>query len=366
MAIVQHQLDRLAKTAQNKGLSALLIAPSEDLVCVLGHAPMICERFQGLFILPSGDYFYICNLLYEDEMAERMDRDRVYPWFDGDGFLPTVKKVFTEKGLIGGKIGVSRAVRAFNTLAIAADMDVAFVDAMTLIHEARIIKSEEELNGLRKAAQIADEAFVKTLPDIKPGMTEAELKTILTGNMIALGGKGPGGLIASGPNGALPHYMGTGRVLQKGDAIVMDFGCFYDNMKSDTTRTVFLGEPTEKQKAVYALVLEANLAGEKAAFDGAFIPDIDKAARDVIDAAGYGKYFTTRLGHGIGYLGHEAPDIKKINEQNLEKGMAFSIEPGIYLTDEFGVRIEDIVCINLKGETEILNQSSKELTVIPC
>ena len=364
MSELKSRIEKLTEVVKAQNLSALLVAPSEDLVYIMGHSPMMCERFQGLFITATGDYFYVCNLLYADEIAEHLEKERILAWHDSDGFVATVHKVLQQKGLLGGKIGVSRAVRAFNVLALSAAMDITFVDAMTLIHEARIIKSEEQLDGLRKAAHIADEAFLKTIKEIKVGMTEAQVKEILTGHMAALGGSRPGGLIASGPNGALPHYTGTSRTLQLGDAVVMDFGCGYQNMRSDMTRTIFIGEPTPKQREVYALVLEANVQGAKAAVDGAFIPDIDKAARDVIEQGGYGPYFNHRLGHGIGYMGHEAPDIKKINERNLEKGMAFSIEPGIYLAGEFGVRIEDIACITLDGKTEVLNLATKDIIVI--
>jgi len=364
MAVSQQRIDRLAEVIKAQELDALLIAPSEDLVYLIGHSPMMCERFQGLLVTADGDYLYICNLLYADEIAEHLTKDRIHPWHDSDGFLPIVHKILEQKGLLGGKIGVSRAVRAFNVLAIAASMEVTFVDAMTLIHEARIIKSEEELAGLRKAAEIADEAFIKTIAQIKVGMTELQVKDILTSHMSALGGVRPGGLIASGPNGALPHYTGVSRVLQPGDAVVMDFGCGYDNMRSDMTRTIFIGQPSEKQKEVYNLVLASNQTGAEVAVEGAWIPDVDGAAREIIEQGGYGPFFNHRLGHGIGYMGHEAPDIKKTNGRKLEKGMAFSIEPGIYLAGEFGVRIEDIACINLQGETEILNQATKEMIII--
>jgi len=364
MAISEFQVGRLVKAIRAHKLDALLVAPSEDLVCLLGFSPMLCERFQGLFVTAEGSSFYICNLLYVDELAEHLERKDIYSWFDGDGFVSTVQKAFMEKGLLGGRIGVSQSVRAFNALAIAAAMDVTFVDAMTVIHEARMLKTEEELGGLRKAAAIADAAFGRTVAQMKAGMTEQQVKDILFGHMSALGGVNPEGIIASGPNGALPHYMGGGRALQKGDAVVMDFGCTVDNMQSDITRTVFMGPPPQKQQDIYALVLESNLKGEAAVAEGAWIPDVDKAARDVIEQAGYGPYFTARLGHGIGFLIHEAPDIKRTNERALEKGMAFSIEPGIYLAGEFGVRIEDIVCVNHRGDAEILNKAAKEWIVI--
>ena len=143
----------------------------------------------------------------------------------------------------------------------------------------------------------------------------------------------------------------------------MDFGCVYKGMYSDMTRTVFFGEASTKQREIYQYVLAANQAGEQAAVAGAYIPEVDKAARSIIEEAGYGADFITRLGHGIGYMIHEGPDIKKNNKRSLLPGMAFSIEPGIYLSGDFGVRIEDIVLVSENGN-EILNQSSKELIIL--
>lgn len=364
MAFDQKRLDQAVAQIGKTGLDALLVAPSEDLAFVLGHSPYLCERFQGLFILPDGDYFYICNLLTADEMKAVLPNGQVYAWFDGDGFTGVVAEVLAKKGLVGKTIGVSLGVRAFNILEIADVVDVTWVSARGLLNDARIIKSERELEALRRVSAVTDEAFLETLPQMRAGMTEQEVKKILIANMQKRGGNRCGASVASGPNGSYPHYNEDGRALQQGDAVVIDFGCQIDLLYSDCTRTVFVGEPGERQRRVYDAVLRANLAGEQAARDGAYIPDVDKAARGVIEAAGYGPHFTTRLGHGIGYQGHEAPDIKQSNHAHLGPGMAFSIEPGVYLAGDFGVRIEDIVIINLQGETEVLNKTSKELTVL--
>lgn len=366
MAFDESRLARVARHVRKTGLDALLVAPSEDLAFILGHSPYLCERFQGLFILPDGDYFYICNLLTADEMKEVLPSSQVYSWFDGDGFIDTVKDVFNKKALVGKTIGVSLGVRAFNILEIAAQIDVRWVSARNLPCDARIIKTANELEGLRRVAQITDAAYLETLPQIRPGMTERDVKDILFSAMEKRGGSGCWAIVATGANGSYPHYHRCDGVLQKGDALVMDFGCQMNLMHSDCTRTVFLGKPTDEQRMIYRLVLAANLAGENAAQNGAFIPDVDAAARSIIEAGGHGPSFTTRLGHGIGYQVHEAPDIKQSNRAYLKPGMAFSIEPGIYLTGRYGVRIEDIVIINEQGQTEVLNKTSKELTALEC
>lgn len=360
----EYYFNKLVAEINNVGLDALLIAPSEDLLFIMDFFPIFCERFQGLFVTKEGDYFYICNLLTEAEAAEYLPNKKVYSWFDGDGFIDTVNRAFTENNLIGKTIGVSAAVRAYNTLEIVDKIDIKWVSARHLCHEIRIHKTYEEMEGLRGAAKIADKALEELVPQIEPGMTEGEVRSILINNMLSLGGINARGLVASGPNSGFPHYNLTSRVIKEGDAIVIDFGCEYKRVRSDITRTFFVGEPTEEQRKVYDLVRAANEAAEKVAVDGAWIPDIDAAARNIIDAAGYKDKFTTRLGHGIGYLGHEAPDIKKNNERRLEPCMAFTIEPGIYIEHNFGVRIEDVVLINDKGETEILNQFTKDMIII--
>ena len=366
MALNESQLNRVVKEINKQNLDALLVAPSEDLVFLLGHSPLLCARFQGLFIKSDGDYFYVCNLLTYDEMLNELPNKQVYSWFDGDGFIDVVREVLEKKGLIGKTIGVSLGVRAFNILEIAECMDVKWVSARNLAYEARVHKTDDELDGLRGAAKIADKSFMQMFEEVRPGMTEQDVKNILFKHMENNGGVNYRAIVASGPGGSYPHYIRSDRVLQKGDAVVIDFSCEYKFVRSDTTRTIFIGQPSEAQKKVYDIVRRANAAGEAAAVNGAWIPDVDKAARDIIEAEGYGRYFTTRLGHGIGYLAHEVPDIKQSNHRRLEPRMAFSIEPGIYLAGDFGVRIEDIVIINEKGEAEILNTITKDYLIVDC
>lgn len=358
-------LNKLCEFMKRDGVDALMVAPSEDMVFLLGKSTHLCERFQALVVKNDGDYFYICNLLTVDEAHEMIPGHDVYGWFDCDNFTVTVKKAFEEHGLIGKTIAVNGAVRAFNICKILEDVDVKFVNGKGYLEETRMIKSAEDLENLRKAALIADKAYEDVIKFIKPGMTEADVSNKIRESMLEHGADtAGGGIVARGENAALPHYMGKNGVIKEKDIVEMDYGCTVKGMHSDITRTLFIGEPTEREKLVYNTVLKANLAGEAAAVNGAYIPDVEKAARSVIEEAGFGPYFTHRLGHGIGYAGHEAPYITGVNCINLEPGMAFSIEPGIYITDEIGVRIEDIVIINEKGETEVINKATKEMIVI--
>ena len=275
----------------------------------------------------------------------------------------TVKKAFEEQGLIGKTIAVNSTERAFNILQIMEAMDVKFINGKTVLEDMRIIKDEEELENLRMAARITDESYEELLKFIKPGIKEADIARKMNEIFKEKGADEGFTMVCSGPNSSYPHYNDDQRVIQEKDIIVLDWGCKYNNMCADMSRTVFVGGITEEERKVYEIVKASQEAGEKAAVNGAYIPDVDKVARDIIEKEGYGKYFFTRLGHGIGYSVHEAPDIKASNKRNLEKGMVFSIEPGIYLAGNFGIRIENIVAVTDDGN-EILNKSTKEIVII--
>ncbi|MFZ7132840.1 MAG: M24 family metallopeptidase, partial [Eubacteriales bacterium] len=170
-------------------------------------------------------------------------------------------------------------------------------------------------------------------------------------------------IVACGPHTALPHYSGTQGVVKTKDVVLMDIGGKYKGLTSDMTRTVFVGGASEEEVEVYNTVLESNKKGISMANRGIVAKEVDNAARKIIDEKGYGEYNPTRLGHGIGYSVHEAPYITGYNNLILENGMAFSIEPGIYMKDKFGVRIEDIVIIE-DGKAVRLNNFTKEMIII--
>ena len=356
-------VDKLVSLMNTDGMDAILVCPSEEMKFLIGFTPMLCERFQGLFIKNDGRLFYVCNLIYTGELKNAIKGIDVYSWFDGEVMSDAVHKMLEREGLIGKKIGVNSTAPAFSTLEIAAKSSIEFVNAKRLLEEMRIKKTDEELENLRLSAAITDKVFSDVIKIIKPGMREADVKDYLFAEMIKHGGTNPWALVATGPNSSFPHYLGITRVIEPQDVVLLDFGCTYNDMCSDMSRTVFVGGVTEEQKKVYDLCRKSTEAGEASCFEGAFIPDIDRASRSMIAEAGYGEYFINRLGHGIGYMIHEAPDIKESNPRKLEKGMCFSIEPGINLPGKYGMRVEDIVAITENG-TEILNKSTHDMIVI--
>jgi Xaa-Pro aminopeptidase len=217
------------------------------------------------------------------------------------------------------------------------------------------IKTPEEIAALRRAAQAGTAVFAQVLPLLRVGATERFLAAQMEAFAEALTGYGTyGGLafpaiIASGPNGANPHAEPTDRALGDGDFVTIDFGVIMDGYCSDMTRTFLLGTPTEKQREVYDSVLRAQAAGLAAARAGIRCKDLDRVCRSLIEKDGYGEYFIHTTGHGIGTEVHEDPRIGKENETVLAAGMAVTIEPGIYLKDWGGVRIEDTVILTEDG-----------------
>jgi len=356
-------IDKLVSLMKDNNLDAILTCPSEEMKFLLGFSPMMCERFQGLFIKNDGNIFYVCNKLYTGEIKHAINDLKIYDWFDGDFMPEAVFAVLQKEGLAGKTIGVNSTAPAFSVLDIGVKANIKFVNAKPLFEEMRIIKTAEELDNLRASAAITDKTFSEVIKFIKAGMKEAEVKEFLFASMIKYGGTKPWALVATGPNSSYGHYMGSDRVIESPDVVLLDFGCTYKDMCSDMSRMVFVGGISDENKKIYELCREATEAAEASAVEGAFIPDVDKVARDIIDNAGYKEYFVHRLGHGIGYMGHEAPDIKASNPRKLEKGMCFSVEPGINIPGKVGMRVEDIVAITESG-TEILNKSTHDLIII--
>ena len=233
------------------------------------------------------------------------------------------------------------------------------------INAPRASKEPWEIEYMKKAQEITDRTFDELLGVIHAGMTEQELCAELIYRLYKFGSEGPSfdPIVVSGPNTSLPHGVPGTRVLQYGDFVTMDFGCLYHGYCSDMTRTVALGYVSEKMDKVYHTVLEAQLAGIAATKAGVTGRDMDGAARKVIADAGFGDYFGHSYGHSLGLLIHESPNANARNDQPMPAGAVVSAEPGIYLPDEFGVRIEDVTVLTDTG-CEILTKSPKNLIIL--
>lgn len=236
-----------------------------------------------------------------------------------------------------------------------------------IVEKLRIVKDKSEIDNIRTAASIADRGFEHILKLLKPGIKESDIALELEFFMRKNGASGLSfeTIAASGKRSSLPHGMASEKVIENGDFVTFDFGCVYNHYCSDMTRTVVIGEASEKQREIYSIVLEANKAVIDVLKPGANTRDIDKVARDIIANHGYGDKFGHGLGHGVGLLIHESPTLSPRAgvESILEPGMIVTDEPGIYIPDFGGVRIEDLICVTENG-IEILSHSPKELIVV--
>jgi Xaa-Pro aminopeptidase len=234
-----------------------------------------------------------------------------------------------------------------------------------LVEELRMVKDEEELAIIRKAASIADRAFAAIVRELRPGITERQVSLRLEMLMREMGASSSSFeiIVASGKRSALPHGTASDKMLEKGDLVTLDFGAYYKGYASDLTRTVVLGTPSGKQKEIYDIVLEAGNRAIQAIRPGITGKETDAVARNYIAQHGYGDFFGHSTGHGLGMEVHEAPALSVRGDKKLAPGMVVTVEPGIYLTDFGGVRIEDDVLVTPTGH-EVLTHSPKELIII--
>ena len=233
------------------------------------------------------------------------------------------------------------------------------------MEELRMIKDDKELATIRKACSISDRAFTDVLDFIKPGQTtELQVANFLDFRMREYGASGTSfeSIIASGYRSAMPHGVASEKVIQSGETLTMDFGCYYKHYVSDMTRTIHIGDTTDEEREIYDIVLRSNQALIDAAKAGMTRRDYDKVARDVIVEAGYGSHFTHAIGHGIGLDIHEIPYFGN-SDETIEAGMVLTDEPGVYLADKYGVRIEDDIIITENG-CELITLAPKELIVL--
>ncbi|MDD4689289.1 MAG: Xaa-Pro peptidase family protein [Eubacteriales bacterium] len=240
-----------------------------------------------------------------------------------------------------------------------------FCDISEVLREIRLVKAEEELDKIRKAAHIADRAFSHILSFAKIGMTEKEIALEIEFFMRKNGAEGVSfdTIVAAAEHGAMPHAEPGDRAIKNGDCVVMDFGCKYQGYCSDMTRTIFFGEPDEKQLVVYNAVLEAQKIALSNIRVGVSAKSVDQSARDSLKKTDMDKYFTHSLGHGVGVEVHEGPRLSPYSNAVLKSGMVVTVEPGVYIDGFVGVRIEDLVIVNENG-CENVTKSSKDIIIM--
>ena len=347
------RLRRAADAAGERGIDALLITPSPDYAYLLGYRAPVLERLTCLVVRPDAEPVLILPHLEEPlarhEMAELAETVSLVPWDETDDPIRLVQQLLAGTS----RVAVQDQMWARFVLRLRAALDPAsLVEAGPTMSSLRRVKSPDEVDRLRQAAQAADAAMEVITRERLSGRTEADVSARIRTLLLEHGHQSADfAIVASGPNSASPHHEPGERVIQSGDAVVLDIGGILGGYCSDTTRTAFVGPPPPDFAALYAVLQQAQRAACDAVRPGATCSEIDAVARDIIDEAGYGEAFIHRTGHGIGMETHEEPYIVSSNPEPLQAGHAFSIEPGIYIGGEWGARIEDIVmCTETGGE----------------
>lgn len=344
----------LREMLEREGVDAVAIVPGANMVYFTGLHVHLSER-PIIAIFTRDEMSIIMPQLEVPKVIERPDLEaRVFQWTDTEGYAGAFAEAVEALGLRGGTLGVDgmtmRATEYFTFRDIDPTLNVSGVERGLI--GIRAHKNPDEVEMMRRAVQISEAALERLLDWVQPGMTEREIAAKLVEEQQALGAEGLpfGALVQTGPNSSNPHGTVTDRKLGADDFLLIDFGCTIGGYPSDITRTFCLGTPTAEMQKIYDTVAAANEAGRKASGPGVPMGDIDRAARSVIEAAGYGQYFIHRTGHGIGLETHEPiPQIAGNVTDLLEPGMAFTIEPGIYIPGLGGVRIEDNVVITETG-----------------
>jgi Xaa-Pro aminopeptidase len=290
------------------------------------------------------------------------------------GTVPALARAAVQRGV--GRLGfeshdltVDGLTILEKVLADAADGGAVpeLASVRRAVEALRAIKDDDEIESLRRACAVADQALAELAAEgaLRPGRTELQVGRELDARMLLLGAEAPSfeTIVAAGANSAIPHHRPDATMLRDGDFLKLDFGATVDGYHSDMTRTVVLGHAADWQQEIYELVAASQAAGRAALAVGADVVSIDAAARDVITAAGHGEHFTHGLGHGVGLEIHEAPGIGPQGAGTLAAGMAVTVEPGVYLPGRGGVRIEDTLIVT-DDEPELLTLTSKELLVL--
>ncbi len=314
---------------------------------------------RGAYYIIDARYFEHTEQQVKDPLCRVILQNELYGQigeiFAGDG----VKQVYVEDEFMTVAV-LSEYKRKFPDMAF--DTSNRLSDFM---RNMRIIKTDEEIGCITKAQRIAEAAFTKLLSNMRAGMTEKQIAALLEYVMIDLGSDGVSfpTIAASGVNSACPHAVPTDKPVRDGDFLTLDFGATYKGYHSDMTRTVVFGKPTDEMKNIYNAVWGANTDAIKAVRADISCKLVDNVARSTLDAWGYEQYFTHGLGHGVGLEIHEAPNVSYRSGITLKEGMIITIEPGVYIPEKYGVRIEDM-CVVTKEGCKIITETPKTLIYI--
>lgn len=357
----QNRVDRLIQKMKENNVPQMIISDPNAIFYLLDRWIFPGERLLALYIHQDGDLKLAINELFPQDGEVGAD----LIWYNDiqDGVEILSKHIKGDEVMGIDKNWPSKFLLRLQELF----PNKKYVNASLLVDKVRQIKDEEEKELMRESSRINDEVMLELIPWVVKGLSENEMsektKEIYAKHGIKKMSFEP--ITAYDRGAADPHHVTDDSKGKRGSCIVLDIGGVYKNYCSDMTRTVFLGEISDRQREIYEVVRVAQQKGIEAAKPGNRMMDVDLACRNYIEEKGFGKYFTHRTGHSIGLEDHEAGDVSSVNEEIIEVGQCFSIEPGIYILEEgIGVRIEDLVLITEDG-CEVLNKVSKDIIVVP-
>ncbi|SDW20743.1 Xaa-Pro dipeptidase [Alicyclobacillus hesperidum] len=349
---------KLAEGLRRSDMEAVVLSHPANFYYFTGVWLESGERLSALAVFADGRCFALVHEMFADPAA--VMGVPVLTWRDGEDPYVLLTSLMADAHRTIGVDGTLPARHLLSWMRVSQGLAFHLGDAM--VEKLRVNKDVTELDLLRTASRQADDVVGAVKQHIRPGVSERDIARTLESLWQSVGAEGMSfpAIVATGAHAAEPHHEPGLAAIERGHAVIVDTGGIYRRYCSDITRTFILGEPSSLLKEVYECVLAANLAGIAAVKPGVTLGEVDHVVRSEIERAGYGSYFTHRTGHGVGLDIHEAPFVVGGNDQVLEPGMVMSIEPGIYLPGQFGVRIEDLVAVTETG-VEVLNQAPKAL-----
>lgn len=364
----QERLSKIQKQLREKGLHAMALVPGPNLLYISGMHTHLSERTIVMLIPASGNPAVVIPTLEAPKAKSAgIPEQLIFHWGDDEGYMGAFQKACQTLGLAGKTIAVEKLYMRM----LEWDMLEEFAPGLKrdyadpIMNAIRLIKGADELEHIEKAIAIAEQAMHKLLPQIKIGMTEKQIAGMLSQLMIEGGSQGNpfGPIVSSGANAASPHAVPTDRPIQAGELMIIDWGAIVNDYSSDITRTFAIGEISDELKQMYATVKAANQAGIEATHPNKLCSNVDEEPRRIITQAGLGDYFIHRTGHGLGLEVHEEPSMITGNDHPLIPGMTFTIEPGVYVPEVGGVRVEDDILVTDDGH-RVLTKFPKELMTL--
>ncbi len=364
-AVYHERMGRIQKHLADTGATMAILTPSPAFQYLTGIDYEMRERLVALIVKPAANPLLVVPAFEESDHAAHTWIQDFSPWAEEDDPYGLVAAASgTQAGESAVLMNDAMPLGVFWNLQKAFRGFKSSASITPLISSLRLRKSGEEIALMKRAGKVIDAAMMKAFREARVGMSEVEVRQIVQNEIIQLGATPTFAAVQFGENSARPHHDSGSRLLRKNDLVLMDCGCSIEGYNTDQTRVGVVGEPTEEMERVYDIVLKAEETALEKIRSGLACGAADGIARRIIEDAGYGEEFTHRLGHGIGLEVHEPPYIVRGNPTELLPGMCHSVEPGIYIEGNFGIRIEDLVCITESG-VDLLTFSPRDFIEIP-